>query len=88
MSKLANMWKEIDDAVVAGFIRSMEDFSDEWGSVPMKRYGTKLTFDRNRVSHDQCREVANYIHKTYGFRVDCPFPFCVIIWEPTTTPPT
>lgn len=83
MKNHTDMWKELDDAVVAGFITHMEDFTGEWGRPLTKHYGTKIIFNGKRTTPASCRMVAEYIQNEYGFEVDCPFSYCVIIWEKT-----
>lgn len=80
MSKNSELWKEIDDAVVAGFVYHMEEISEMFGNPISRHYGTKIWFS-GRVSSDQCQKIAHHIRKKYKIRVDYPTAYCLIIWH-------
>lgn len=82
MSKDSQFWKEIDDAVVSGYVYHMEDFFAVYGTPPTRHYGTKIWFTGN-VTSIQCEKIARHIRQKYGFRVDYPTAFCLVVWQPT-----
>jgi hypothetical protein len=72
------LWKEIDDAVVSGFVNQLDAVAFD---LPTQMYGTRIWFN-GRVSIKQCEKIAEYIRSTYDVRVDQQLPFCITIWHP------
>lgn len=80
MKSTDHLWKEIDDAVVNGFIYQMEEISQKTSMSGPTMYGTRIWFN-GRVTVDQCEKVANYIRNTYRMKVDQYLPFSLTIWN-------
>jgi hypothetical protein len=81
MSRDKDLWKEIDDAVVEGFIYQLDEISQPYVTKSKRMYGTRVWFN-GRVTSEQCEQVAHYIRKRYDLMVDQHLPFCLIIWHP------
>lgn len=80
MKTTDRLWREIDDAVVNGFIYQMEDISQKSSMCGPTMHGTRIWF-KGRVTVDQCEKIANYIRNTYKMKVDQYLPFSLTIWN-------
>lgn len=83
MKKQNDLWKEIDDAVVSGFISKMDEIKKVVDPhIDRKKciYGTRIFFN-SMVTLDQMEKVAHYIRGTYHLRVEQSFPLFITIWH-------
>lgn len=80
MKREDQLWKEIDDAVVGGFVSQLDDVTQSV-ETKHKMYGTRIWFN-GRVSIKQCEKIAHYIRSTYEVKVDQQLPYCITIWHP------
>ena len=80
MSNTDNLWKEIDGAIIAGYIHHMEEVSRQDKKTKKRIFGTKIWFS-GRVSTEKYEKVAHYIRKNYQVNVDQNLPFCIVIWD-------
>lgn len=83
----SDLWKEIDDAVVQGFVYHLEEVCTTYGTAKIKHYGTKIWFN-GRVNTEQCQKIADYIRKKYDLAVDHHTPFCVVVWHSISNQPS
>lgn len=80
MKREEQLWKEIDDAVVGGFVHQLDEVAQHV-ETKNRMYGTRIWFN-GRVSIKQCEAIAQYIRATYDVKVDQQLPFCITIWHP------
>ena len=80
MKDRSYLWKEIDDAVVAGFVSRMEEIMKDIPSKPYRIYGTRVWF-RNLLTKETYEKVVFYINEKYQVKVEQPFSFCIVIWH-------
>lgn len=87
MSKDYDLWKEIDDAVVGGFVYHLEEVCETYGTSKICHYGTRILFN-GRVTTEQCQRIAEYIRVKYDLKVDSHTEFCLVIWHSITNQPS
>ena len=80
MRQTSGLWKEIDDAVLGGFVAHMEEISKDSPSSYCRVYGTRIWFS-TRVAPETYEKVVDHIRKNYQVKVEQPLPFCIVIWE-------
>lgn len=80
MRPASNLWKEIDDAVVGGFVVHMDEITKESVQPHRRVYGTRIWFT-SRIPLTIYENVVEHIRKNYDVLVEHPFPACIIIWE-------
>lgn len=78
-----SLWEEIDDAVVSGFIREMNEVCcviTPYDTVKETKFGTKIWFN-SKVSPEKCQKIAEYIRETYNMQVEHTIPLCIVVWH-------
>jgi hypothetical protein len=87
MSKEHDLWREIDEAVVNGYVYHLEEVCETHGTSRICNYGTKIWFN-GRVNAEQCQKIALYIRQKYDLKVDYHTEFCLVIWHSMSNQPS
>jgi hypothetical protein len=75
------LWLELEEAHLKGFIRRMEEVSEFLpNQTGMRVYGTRIWFHRWTPSK-HLKKIGNYIRSAYNLKVNVETSFSLIVWD-------